>query len=166
MARVCEICGKRTHAGRSLARRGKAKYLGGVGIKTTGVTRRQFKPNIQRVKALVDGKIRRLKVCTQCIRSGKVVKPTRKYVPKAEHEAPGRYPRPHPIGDPRYGLAAMRLGGRRVPAAQHDGGAACGPALAHAHEHGLGMPAPMEPDAGRPELAPRPARLPREPGHV
>jgi large subunit ribosomal protein L28 len=88
MARVCEICGKRTHAGRSLARRGKAKYLGGVGIKTTGVTRRQFKPNIQRVKALVDGKIRRLKVCTQCIRSGKVVKPTRKYVPKAEHEAP------------------------------------------------------------------------------
>ena len=88
MSRVCEICGKRTHAGRSLARRGKPKYLGGVGIKTTGVTKRKFKPNIQRVRALVGGRVRRIKVCTQCIRSGKVVKPPRQYVPKIEQEAP------------------------------------------------------------------------------
>ena len=87
MSRVCEICGKRTHTGQSLARRGKPKYLGGVGIKTTGVTKRKFKPNIQRVRALVGGKVRRIKVCTQCIRSGKVVKPPRKYVPNAEQEA-------------------------------------------------------------------------------
>ena len=88
MSRVCEICGKRTHAGRSLARRGKAKYLGGVGIKTTGVTKRKFKPNIQRVRALVKGEVRRIKICTQCIRSGKLVKPPRTYVPRPEHEAP------------------------------------------------------------------------------
>ena len=86
MSRVCEICGKRTHAGRSLARRGKAKYLGGVGIKTTGVTKRKFKPNIQRVRALVNGEVRRIKICTACIRSGRLVKPPRTYVPRAEHE--------------------------------------------------------------------------------
>ena len=85
MSRVCEFCGKRTTAGRSLARRGKAKYLGGVGIKTTGVTKRKFKPNIQRVRALVDCEVRRIKICTQCIRSGKLVKPPRKYVPRADH---------------------------------------------------------------------------------
>jgi len=87
MSRVCEICGKKTTTGQSIARRGKAKYLGGVGIKTTGITKRKFKPNIQRVKALVDGEVRRIKICTACIRSGKLVKPTRTYVPRADHDA-------------------------------------------------------------------------------
>ncbi len=50
MARVCEICGKGTQVGNSVETRGKAKYLGGVGTKVTGITRRQFKPNLQRVK--------------------------------------------------------------------------------------------------------------------
>jgi len=58
-----------------LARRGLAKAKGGVGIKTTGVTRRKFKPNIQRVRAVVDGAVRRVKVCTQCMRSGVIRKP-------------------------------------------------------------------------------------------
>lgn len=75
MARVCDLCGKRTRVGNSLARRGLAKAKGGVGIKTTGVTRRKFKPNIQRVRAEIDGTVTRVRVCTRCLKSGKVRKP-------------------------------------------------------------------------------------------
>ena len=78
MARVCYFTGKKTRAGRSLARRGRAKYLGGVGRKTTGVTKRKFKPNIQRVRAVVDGKVCRLKVSAKAIRMGLVVKPPKR----------------------------------------------------------------------------------------
>ncbi|HNO77845.1 MAG TPA: 50S ribosomal protein L28 [Phycisphaerae bacterium] len=78
MARECYFLGKKTRSGRSLARRGKAKYLGGVGIKTTGVTKRKFKPNIQRVRALVDGKVCRIKVSAKAIRMGLVVKPPKR----------------------------------------------------------------------------------------
>lgn len=78
MSRVCYFTGKKTSAGRSIARRGKAKYLGGVGIKTTGVTKRKFKPNIQRVRALVDGKVCRIKVSAKAIRMGLVVKPPKR----------------------------------------------------------------------------------------
>ena len=45
MSRVCYFTGKRTKAGQSIARRGKAKYLGGVGRKVTGITKRKFKPH-------------------------------------------------------------------------------------------------------------------------
>lgn len=84
MPRVCAICGKKTAFGRSLARRGRAKYLGGVGIKTTGVTRRKFKANLQKVRVQTDnGTVKRLQVCTQCIRSGKVTKPRRREKPAA-----------------------------------------------------------------------------------
>ena len=75
MSRVCEFCGKHPRAGRSIARRGLAKKKGGVGRKTTGVTRRMFKPNIQSVRAVIDGETRRVKVCAACLRSGKIVKP-------------------------------------------------------------------------------------------
>lgn len=74
MSRVCAICGRGTTAGRSIARRGRAKHLGGVGLKTTGVSKRTFKPNLQRVRVLVDGSPQRLRVCTRCIKQGKVVK--------------------------------------------------------------------------------------------
>jgi large subunit ribosomal protein L28 len=61
--------------GNSVETRGKAKYLGGVGTKITGITRRQFKPNLQNVKAqLPGGGTKAMKVCTQCIRSGAVIK--------------------------------------------------------------------------------------------
>ena len=78
MPRVCFYTGRRTRAGRSIARRGKAKYLGGVGIKTTGITKRKFKPNIQRVRALVDGKVCRIKVSAKAIRMGLVTKPPKR----------------------------------------------------------------------------------------
>jgi len=77
MARVCEFCGKSTRTGGSIARRGLAKKKGGVGLKTTGHTLRKFKPNIQRVRAVMKGEVRRVAVCTRCIKSGKVVKPLR-----------------------------------------------------------------------------------------
>jgi len=83
MSRVCYYTGKRTRAGRSISRRGKAKYLGGVGRKITGITKRKFKPNIQTVRALVDGKVVRIKVSAKAIRNGLVVKPPRRnYKPK------------------------------------------------------------------------------------
>ncbi|HMO14623.1 MAG TPA: 50S ribosomal protein L28 [Pirellulaceae bacterium] len=75
MARVCQVCGKKPQVGNSVETRGKAKYLGGVGTKVTGITRRQFRPNLQTVKAaLPSGGNRRLRVCTQCIRSGAIRK--------------------------------------------------------------------------------------------
>lgn len=64
--------------GNSVTIRGKAKYLGGVGTKITGITRRRFKPNLQRVRATLGrGTSASLLVCTQCIRSGSVQKVVR-----------------------------------------------------------------------------------------
>lgn len=75
MARVCEVCGKKTSFGHSIARRGLAKKKGGVGKKITGISHRKFKPNLQNIEAVVNGKITRIRVCTKCLRSGKITKP-------------------------------------------------------------------------------------------
>ncbi len=72
--RICAICGKKPITGNSIARRGLPKWKGGIGLKTTGVTRRRFFPNLQKVKANVNGTIKSIKVCTSCIQAGKVVK--------------------------------------------------------------------------------------------
>lgn len=88
MSRVCEVCGKKTVFGNQITRRGKAKYLGGVGRKITGITRRHFKPNLQKVRAVVDGEIRRLKVCTQCIRAGRMAKPPAGHKARRNTNAP------------------------------------------------------------------------------
>ncbi len=75
MARNCEVCGKGPQMGNQITTRGKAKYLGGVGTKVTGITRRQFRPNLQRVKVTTsNGTNKTIRVCTQCIRGGAVVK--------------------------------------------------------------------------------------------
>jgi large subunit ribosomal protein L28 len=80
MPRVCFFTGKRTISGRSIARRGKAKYLGGVGRKITGVTNRKFRPNLQKVHAVVDGRACRIRVSAKAIRTGLVQKrPKRNY---------------------------------------------------------------------------------------
>jgi large subunit ribosomal protein L28 len=76
MPRMCELCGKKTTFGNTIARRGRAKYLGGVGVKTTGITRRKFIPNLQKVRSVTaNGTVKRVTVCAQCLRSGKIVKP-------------------------------------------------------------------------------------------
>lgn len=74
MSRVCETCGKRTQRGNKKSYRGKAKYLGGVGVKITGKVKRTFKPNLQKVRVEVNGTRKRMTVCTRCLRKGKVQK--------------------------------------------------------------------------------------------
>ena len=72
---TCQICGKKPISGNTIARRGMAKKKGGVGKKITGITRRRFLPNLQRLKAeLASGQVKRIWVCTACIQSGKVRK--------------------------------------------------------------------------------------------
>ena len=78
MPRVCYFTGKKTSFGNQVTHRGKAKYLGGVGTKITGVTARKFKPNIQKVRAVVDGQVVRIKVSAKAIRNGMVTKPVRR----------------------------------------------------------------------------------------
>ena len=86
MARKCEVCGKHAQMGNSVDIRGKAKYLGGVGTKITGIARRQFRPNLQKVHAAIPGGgAKTMKVCVQCIRSGKV----RKAVKQKPFKLPG-----------------------------------------------------------------------------
>jgi large subunit ribosomal protein L28 len=77
VARICSICGKGTTSGRKYSHRGRAKHLGGVGIKTTGVSKRTFRPNLQRVHVLVNGARKKMLVCAKCIRNGRVTKAPR-----------------------------------------------------------------------------------------
>lgn len=89
MPRVCYFTGRKTSSGRTYTHRGKAKYLGGVGTKVTGKTKRLFRANIQTVTAqLPDGSIRRIKASAKAIRMGLVVKPPkRKYAYTARQQA-------------------------------------------------------------------------------
>jgi large subunit ribosomal protein L28 len=83
MPRVCYFTGKKTRFGRKVTHRGKAKYLGGVGTKITGISGRKFKPNIQKVRAVVNGRVVRIKVSAKALRMGLVTKPPmRKYKPQ------------------------------------------------------------------------------------
>jgi large subunit ribosomal protein L28 len=78
MAQMCEVCGKGPQMGNRVETRGKAKYLGGVGTKVTGISRRQFKPNLQRVRITTkNGTNKRIRVCVQCLRSGAIKKAVR-----------------------------------------------------------------------------------------
>jgi large subunit ribosomal protein L28 len=71
MGKKCEVSGKKTTFGNHITTRGKAKYLGGVGIKTTGISRRTFEPNLQRIHVwLPNGTTRYVRVATSVIRSG------------------------------------------------------------------------------------------------
>ena len=74
MANVCEICGKGSHMGNRIIRHGLAKSKGGIGLHTTAVTARRFKPNVQRVSVKVKGAARSMRVCTGCIKAGKITK--------------------------------------------------------------------------------------------
>jgi large subunit ribosomal protein L28 len=78
MSRVCQFTGKKTTAGKSIARRGKAKYLGGVGRKITGITNRKFKPNVQTVRAEINGTVSRVRASAKAIKMGLVVKPKKR----------------------------------------------------------------------------------------
>jgi large subunit ribosomal protein L28 len=78
MGMQCAVCQKKPAGGWQYTHRGKAKYLGGVGRKVTGFSRRTFHPNLQRIQIQDDnGTVRRVRVCVACIRSGKVKRPQR-----------------------------------------------------------------------------------------
>lgn len=77
MGMQCDICGKKPVLGNQIVRRGKAKYLGGVGRKPTGISRRKFKPNLQRIQAEINGSVKRVRVCVSCLRSGLIKRPTK-----------------------------------------------------------------------------------------
>ncbi|NDY41462.1 50S ribosomal protein L28 [Dissulfurirhabdus thermomarina] len=62
MAKVCDICGKGPVTGNNVSH-------------ANNHTRRRWLPNLQRVRAVVDGRPRRIRVCTRCIRTGRVTKP-------------------------------------------------------------------------------------------
>ncbi len=60
--------------GSKIWRSGKAKKAGGIGTHITAITKRRFLPNLQRVKALVDGEVRYIRVSASALKKGLVVK--------------------------------------------------------------------------------------------
>jgi large subunit ribosomal protein L28 len=74
----CDICGKKPAVGIHYTHRGKAKYLGGNGVKVTGWAKRIFRPNLQRMQIEIKGHVQTARVCVQCMRSGLVQRPTRR----------------------------------------------------------------------------------------
>ncbi|HXX76493.1 MAG TPA: 50S ribosomal protein L28 [Nitrospiraceae bacterium] len=61
MAFSCDLCGKRHQSGHNVSH-------------ANNKTKRVFNPNLQTVRALVEGTPKRIRVCTRCLRSGKVKK--------------------------------------------------------------------------------------------
>jgi len=61
MSRQCDICGKKRMLGHNVSH-------------AHNLTRREFKPNLVKVRAMVNGSVKRMKICTRCLRSGKIVK--------------------------------------------------------------------------------------------
>jgi len=78
-ARKFELYGENKPTfGNAVEMRGKAKYLGGNGRKTTGITRRQFKVNLQKIRVVEDGQVVRRWVPVSLIRAGKITKPVKR----------------------------------------------------------------------------------------
>lgn len=63
MSKVCEICGKRPVVGCNVSH-------------AHNKTKKRWYPNLQKVRSVQNGQTKRMRVCTSCLKSGKVVKPT------------------------------------------------------------------------------------------
>ncbi len=74
MSKVCAVCGKGSSVGSVIIRKGLPKKKGGIGLHTTGISKRRFQPNVQRIRVKVDGATKTQQVCTSCIKAGKVQK--------------------------------------------------------------------------------------------
>jgi large subunit ribosomal protein L28 len=74
MSQICYYCDKKPSFGNQKVERGKAKYLGGNGRKTTGISRRMFCPNLQPVRIQEGETSKKVRVCTKCLRTGVVTK--------------------------------------------------------------------------------------------
>ncbi len=62
MAKYCEICGKGPRFGNNVSH-------------ANNKTKRRWNPNLQRVRAVVAGTVRKIRICAQCLKAGKVQKP-------------------------------------------------------------------------------------------
>lgn len=74
MPKACAICGKKAVYGNKITRRGMARRKGGAGQKITGIARRKFMPNLQRVKTVDNGSTLRIYACAKCIKADKINK--------------------------------------------------------------------------------------------
>src|SRR5690348_7665366 len=84
MARICELTGTGPIKGSHIWRSGKAKKKGGIGTHVTAITKRRFLPNLQRVKAVVDGEVRYIRVTANALKKGLVVKAPKRNWKKLE----------------------------------------------------------------------------------
>jgi large subunit ribosomal protein L28 len=91
MSRICDLTGARPVKGSHIWRSGKAKKKGGIGTHVTGITKRRFFPNLQRVKVLINGEVKYIRVTANAIKSGLIVK-----APKRTWKKPA--PAPTPAG--------------------------------------------------------------------
>jgi len=87
MARICELTGKRPIKGSHIWRSGKAKKKGGIGTHVTAITKRRFMPNLQRVKAVIDGEVRYVRVSASAIKKGLITKAPKRTWKKADAKA-------------------------------------------------------------------------------
>jgi large subunit ribosomal protein L28 len=79
----CELTGKGPIKGSHIWRSGKAKKKGGIGTHVTAITKRRFLPNLQRVKALVDGEVRYISVTAKALKQGLITKAPKRTWKKA-----------------------------------------------------------------------------------
>lgn len=70
MSLRCDVCGKEPTFGRNVARLGRNALKRRIKARTA----RMFRPNVQTVRAVVNGTPVRLKACTSCIKKGKVLR--------------------------------------------------------------------------------------------
>ncbi len=78
------MTGKGPMKGSIIWRSGKAKKAGGIGTHITAITKRRFMPNLQRVKAVVNGEVRYVRVSTRAIKKGLIVKAPKRNWKKEE----------------------------------------------------------------------------------
>jgi large subunit ribosomal protein L28 len=75
MARVCAITGRRPVKGNIINRKGQSKKSGGIGTHVTSITRRKFRPNLQRIRIqMPNGGTKRVWVSVKALKAGLVVK--------------------------------------------------------------------------------------------
>ncbi len=74
MSKICDLCGKGKFEGGHITRRGLAKKAGGIGMHVVKNTKRTFEPNLQSIKIIENGTVKRIKACAACIRTGNFAK--------------------------------------------------------------------------------------------
>lgn len=75
---VCHFTGKKSSFGKQRTWRGQKIVKGGFGLKPTGITRRKFRPNLQKIDAVIDGQATTIRASAKAIKQGLVVKPLKR----------------------------------------------------------------------------------------